>query len=237
MSMQASSVFDATPNEFFAKKLIDFEPLLRYAAKRFEIQGVLSREDLYQEGLVALITTFEEHWEVHPDSDSFERSFKSRLFNSMSNCLRKHKTQSRDWKKELRDVISEKSGSDKDFSPLNSIPQTTFPSPDYALEIEDIDRYLDALENDLSVASIRGQMWGNTAEDALEIFKLVTDPNLDVPDEVKECYERLPRGLSNAIIAELTGWDLMKVRRAISRMRKHARRLAPDYGIHPPKEF
>ena len=218
----------------FEEKVAQFEPLLWYAAKRLEIPGVLPKEDLYQEGLRALDATFEEHFEYDPDSEEFTRAFKSRLFHRISHCLRKHKTGSRDWRKEVHDSIS--SFSEEGDSIFDRISQTVFPPPDYLLELEDLHSYLDALEVDLKDASLDGPLWGNSAEDALEVLRLVTDPDYDIPDEVKMLYERIPSKITNPLIADIKGWDLMKVRRAISRLRKHARLLAPYYGITPPKD-
>ncbi len=231
------SIFDETPNEFFEKKVIEYEPLLWYAARRFEIPGILPREDLYQEGLIVLDELLTETIVNHPDSGDFTRSFKTRLFHRMSEKLKPHKTQKRDWKKELRDLLfKDERDNDGTVSIFNRIPQSTFPSPDHLSELLALQQYLDALESDLKQASLTGQLWGNSADDALEVLHLVIDPDLKIPKEISSIYERFPTALTKPLLSELTGWDRNKVRRALRRLRKHARELAPKFGIEVPPE-
>jgi len=228
-----SSIYDSVPDEFFLKKVDEFEPLLWYAAKRFEIPGVLLPEDLYQEGLIALEETFDNHWTCDPDSYDFTRAFKSRLFHRMSEVLRRHKTESRDWRKELHATLD----NDDENEVLGKIPQTTFPSPDHLLAMRDLSRYLEAIEAELKQAAIDGPLFSTIADDALELLRILVDPDFELPEHIKSCYERLPSsGLSNSILAELTGWDIMHVRRALKRLRKHAAKLASQFGLVIPSE-
>lgn len=226
-----ASIYDTEPDEHFYQKVTEFDSLLWYAAKRFEIKGVLHCEDLYQEGLVALEETFDNHWTRHPDSPEFTRAFKSRLFHRMSEVLRRCKTQSRDWRKELHSLLDPDSEDDtRDI--LNQIPQTTFPPPDRGLELEGLQKYRTAIEDSLRVAARSKPCFSTLEEDAIELLHLVTDPDYEVPDALKIFYERVPsEGFSNAILAEITGWDVMHVRRALKRLRLHARQLATEYGL------
>jgi RNA polymerase sigma factor (sigma-70 family) len=222
------SVFDSEKDEYFVLKLREFEPLLWYAANRFEIPGVLWKEDLYQEGLLALEESLDQCVD-HPETLQFTRYFKSYLFHRMSDCLRRHKRHCRDWRREVREVLGD--SEDPEVNPLARVPQDTYPSPDYALEMEAVRKYLEAVTNDLERAAREGSIWGNSAEDALELVKILTDPDLEVPEEVHALYERVPAHLSHTILAEITGWDAMKVRRALRRLRKHAISLAAAYGV------
>jgi len=232
------SIYDVEPDETFIRKLREYEPLLWAAAKRFEIKGVLLPEDLYQEGMIALEQTFEEHWKTDPDSPDFTRSFKSRLFHRMSDVLRRHKTQSRDWRREVRDGarLSPDATTDPDVPVCDRLPQSVFPPPDSSLELRDLKRFVKTLEADLKEASLNGPLWGSSADDALEVLRLVVDDGLEIPDEIREAYERMPSRMTNMVLAEITGWDVMKVRRALKRLRKHARQLAGSFGLQPPKE-
>lgn len=226
------SIYDSTNDEFFLKKLKEFESLLWYVAKRFEIPGVLSKEDLYQEGLITLDFALEQNWEYHPDTPEFNRMFKSRLYHAMSAQLRFHKQRCRDWRNELRDSVT--SYEDSEGSLLDNLQQSTFRSPDYRLENDSVKMFFVALESRIEDAASNGSIWGGSADDALTIFRMISDPNFEVPQSVVDMYERFPSRLTNTILSEVLGWNVMRVRRAVSKLRKHAKELSIDYGIVVP---
>jgi len=217
----------------FVETLRTFEPLIWYAANRYEIPGVLLPEDLYQEGLIALEDALVEHWDHPPDSEEFARAFKSRLFHRVHDVLKRHKTQSRDWRKEVRALLDE---DDEDDGIVARLRQSTFPPPDRGLELRDLTRFLERLRDDLKQASLEGSLWGNSADDALEILEIVSDDEYEIPKHIRDLYERMPTHMTNAILGEITGWDRMKVRRALKRLRKHARTIARQFGYQIPEE-
>lgn len=223
------SIYDSVEGEYLLKKIEEFDKLLWFAAKRFAISGVLLPEDLYQEGLIALDESLEEDWQHHPDTKEFERSFKSRLFHRMSHCLRWYKQDCRDWRKEVHEVINNFEDEDEGSSLLERVEQNMFPSPDTSCEIRDLYHFLESVRDRLDDISINGSLWNNSADDALEILDLIMDPI--IPDNICQMYERVPGHLSNALLAEVTGWDIMKVRRAIKRLREIASDIAPNFDI------
>lgn len=225
------SIYDTGQGESFLRKVGEYEPLLHYAAKRFEIPGVLNWEDLYQEGMIALEETFDYHWTRDPDSEEFTKAFKSRLFHRMHEVLRKYKTQSRDWRKELHATLD----MDDEDDIFNKIPQRTFPPPDHNLHVQDLNKYVGELQESLREASRKAVGYSTFFVDAIELLNLITDPNLELPEDITDCYDRVPtEGFSNTILAELTGWDVMHVRRAMKRLRRHARVLSEKYGFSIP---
>ena len=224
------SIYDTYDDENFLKKLAEFEPLIWYAAKRYEVRGRLPAEDLYQEGLLALDDTLEQHWQHDPESHEFNRAFKSRLWHRMSHCLRHHNTESRDWKKEVRSFVNEEGD---EISPLENVPQTTFPDPDITLRVRDVLRYLHAIKEDLIDQALKASIWGNSADDALQILQIIMASDDEIPDSMRDMYERIPSRLTKTVLVELTGWDIMKVRRGLNRLRTTAKKLAPSYGILP----
>lgn len=221
---------DSEYEDCLRRKEKDFRSLLRFAAKRYEIKGILPFEDLYQEGLIALHDTLEYHWDMDPDSDNFSRAFRYRLFHRLAKELRRYRTKSRDYK-----CCESLSSEDESSIPRFKNKLVDYVNtPDRSLEVSALRKYISALEDDLERASLTGSIWGNSADDGLEIFRLFKDYDGPLGDDVS--YERVHRRMNNPAICRITGMDLMKVRRALRRLRKHAMTLAPQYGVDVPRE-
>lgn len=224
------SIYDTYDDEYLIKKLKTFEKLIWFAAKRFSIPGVLQPDDLYQEGLIALEETLAESLD-HPDSAEFSRTFKSRLFHKILHILRRHKTASRDWRLEVRDVLN--ASEDGTLTSIfDTIPADDNSNPEYIVSNNQLSEFVIDLRRELKKESVKGSIFGNSYDDALEVLDIVInyDP-MTVPEEVVLTYERVPGHLSSAMISEITGWDIMKVRRALSKLRKEAAKICPKYGI------
>lgn len=197
---------------------------------------------------------------LDPDSIDFKKMFKTELWHGLWKVLQKCKTQKRDWKKLIgkdfsqleRSASSSKRGArleDKRI-PLNfdqgdqSFNDTTFRStwnrtleeaissglnPEQFLELQEkiseVDNLLDILIERLD------------DEARIVLIELLHPRSWDeIPTEYKtngtrDDYWRVPRKVPQHVLARILGWPLIRVRRAVSRIRRHAGALGDELGF------
>ncbi len=238
---------DPVGDDLFLRKLKEYEGLIRYASQRYRVPGVLEAEDLFQEGLCILNEMFGKY-SFEPDSVDFRKMFKTELWHGLWKVLQKHKTQKRDWKRKLNADFSDLEriisndfrgardlstsyvghvGQDKIFKP-DAFQSTGDPEQDLILQQQQdiIEGFVDALIEKLD-------------DDARIVLHELLYPRdwEDIPDEFKitgewsDIYWRRPKKVPQHVVAKLLGWPLIKVRRAIKRIRREAVAVGADLKL------
>ncbi len=252
----------------FTRKLKEYESLIRYASRRYQIRGVLDPDDLYQEGLLILDKMLRpgvhdyEH-EFDPDSVDFRKMFKTELWHGLWKVLQKCKAQKRDWKKivhkdysqleknasrsgrcgaptddqvglDLVGSLSDASyvGGSSDRSLSDKLAGDVFShglNPEQQLEareyIEDLDEFIDTLICRLD------------DEARVVLSELLYPRDWDeIPDDCKtngyeDEYWRVPKRVPQHVLARMLDWPLIRVRRSISRIRKHAAAIGEELNM------
>lgn len=216
----------------FMDKLKEFDSLIRYAAHRCRIPGVLDPEDLYQEGLLILDRMFHDDYEYYLETDvDFRKMFKTELWHGLIKIINKHKAKRRDFKKVLNEDyidIERKVQMREEGAPAveafqgNYDPEQAFFVKEEADQVElFMDKLVERLDDDANVV-LQELMYPTDWEDIPEVFKWTATDGV---------YERMPKRVPLHIIAELLGWPHIKVRRAVKRIRKASQELAPEMGF------
>lgn len=245
-------------DEVFLQKLQEFESLIRYASNRYHIPGVLDPEDLYQEGLLILdkVVTDElaNEWvlasrrsgaRIHVDkladrTADFRKMFKTELWHGLWHVLQKFKTKKRDWRKleqndfsDINRSVSEDYPWDRSLTRSASVKAEDISSvgldPEQIVELaeklQEVDSFLDILINRLDDEArvVLHELLYPRSWD--EIPKVLRTNGYD--DE----YWRVPKKIPQHVLARMLGWSLIRVRRAISRIRKQATVVGDELGL------
>lgn len=187
-----------------------YNKLIKYAAKRYEIRGILDKEDLYQEGLAALHISIEKY----KDKPDFSKSFKSHLFYVMSNTRNMYFTKARE------STVTNRLFSESSIIDSVSGEETT----DILSRTIDLNKFkkelIDKLRNNKR----------KVAKYALDILNIITDDDFTIPDSVRQLYKRIPNRITDEIISNVTGYDINKVKKGIKFLREETMKLAKKYG-------
>lgn len=229
----------------FDRKLQKYDRLIRYASYRYALPGVLEHEDLYQEGLI-ILATFIKSDRFDPDSIDFEKMFKTELWHGLSHHLHKFKTAKRDFKKIIphdysdleRYACRRPSLQRSKMLGLGSYAQNK-------ISIESFYCHADpqeAIELRESMARINGfvkLLVSRLDEEAIEILEEILDPTPweDIPEYLKstqhdDLYWREPKKkVPQHIIARMMDLPLIRVRRAIKRIKRAALDVGDELGF------
>lgn len=216
--------------ELFLRKVEEWEGLIRFASHRYRIPGVLEPDDLYQEGLMILDDMFRKY-DFEPDSDDFRKMFKTELWHGLWHVLQKYKTIKRDWRKvtpkDFADIERDLASGEADGLPLDRVTCTFTPEEAYEIKesTENTERFIEMLVDRLD-------------DEARVVLSELIYPRTwdEIPDKYKctgndEVYWRVPKKVPQHVLADLLGWPLIRVRRAITRIRKHAKALGVEVGF------
>jgi len=217
-------------SEEYLRKLREFDRLIRYAAFRYRIPGVLDSEDLYQEGLIILDKMFRKY-NFHPDSDDFRKMFKTELWHGLWHVLQKYKQSKRDWRRVLnKDLSTLELASDEESGNLHSDALHAFASSpeDHVRETqtnESLSLFLDTLVARLD-------------DEARVVLSELLYPRSwsEIPEESKknssdDIYWRCPKKrIPRHILASILGFPKIRVRRAIKRIRSAALEVSTELG-------
>jgi len=216
----------------FTRKLSEYENLIRYASRRYRIRGVLEPEDLYQEGLMILDSMFHKY-DFDPDSVDFRKMFKTELWHGLWHVLKLHKTQKRHHTKLHPDDYAdlEKKAAHSGMSNLPGDPSvfcaSSDPEESYSLVEEErvvesfVDKLVDRLDAEAQLV-LNELVYPREWEEIPDYCKMTQDLML---------YERVPSRIPNHVIAELLDIPIIRVRRAIRRIRTEARQLGEELGL------
>lgn len=207
----------------YQQKLKEYESLMRYAARRYRIQGVLDPDDLYQEACVILYRMFLKY-DFDENSVDFRKMFKTELWHGLSKVLHRFKTKKRDHTKPVRGNAEtlENEG-------LVSFCDQGHPSPEDQViqneSVAEVDKFLETLIMRLD-------------DEALVVLYELLYPRswLDVPDSYKanvfdDKYWRAPKKVPQHVVAGVLGLPLIRVRRTIKRIRREAVRVGEELGL------
>lgn len=219
----------------FLKKKDHFERLIQFCAKRLHIPGVLDQEDLYQEGLLILNAMFVKY-DVSPDSEDFNKLFKTELWHRLTNITLFYKRSKRDYRKIDHSVKTKADREDSDFEGRN---------PMYLKFLEDLhDEGLTpedaAIENQESVMceEVLDMLNERLDDESLEVlFELVVPRDADeIPLDAMttqrgDAYWRRPRkSIPKHTLARMLGMPSIRIRRAIKRIKVAVLEVADELG-------
>lgn len=220
----------ATPEEFL-RKLQDFDRLIRFAARRYKIPGVLDADDLYQEGLIILNMMFSKY-DFSPDSDDFRKLFKTELWHGLYKVLQRHKQSKRDFRKLVNQDYSiyeqatdEELAAGSDIIPLAASPESQFFSREDQTQVREfIEKLSERLDSETRI-----------------ILSELLYPRewSDIPPEfhcnsTTDSYWRRPKKIiPRHVIADMLGIPRIRMRRAVNRIRVLATQVADELGMDP----
>lgn len=223
--------------EIFTEKRKEFSGLIRYAAKRYQIPGLLDKEDLQQEALI-ILDEFVKSDRFHPDTDDFRKMFKTTLWHGLSNVLRAHKTQKRDYRKKLHQDFSELEQRMSDFEGTNLRIALDLGFGE-ALSIQaNPEEFSIAMEKIAELDMFLKQLEGILDKDAKVVLQEILVPRSwdEIPEYCKvntsgDEYWRTPRKkVPQQVIARYLDWPLIRVKRAIKRIRRKATEIESSIG-------
>ncbi len=203
----------------FDDKLSKFKRLMRFAAWKYSIPGVLEQVDLYQEALVILNSVFRKY--STKDDSEFRKLFKTELWHGLSNVTRSYKCLKRDY----RVSVPLENGGTEDGDQWGDQPacfQTAQVSPetelitkeDYEAAGELVDRVISVLDDD--AVDVLGELLDPTPWASIpDVFKT---PLIDFG--FGTTYSRTPKTVPRHVIADMLGMSLREVRLAKSRIAK-----------------
>jgi RNA polymerase sigma factor (sigma-70 family) len=219
-------------DDAFTIKLQQYDSLLWYVSKHYEIEGVLPREDLYQEALIVLDETVEVD-EEHIRSDEFARELRNNLKYRLANARRHLSRDKRDWRRLLALTDGSAWGGTAEEPTPAGVTSTMSHSPSKGcpefiatIDLEEQpnpETIVIETEESLKAQAFIGDLIERVDPTSQQVLNsLLAD---DLPDEVASRYRRLPKHTSQEMLAQMLGWDRSKVKRALERIRKAARRL------------
>lgn len=231
--------------DVFLRKLKEFEGLLRFAAQRYSINGVVEPDDLYQEGCV-LLDTMIRNGVFEPDSEDFRKMFKTRLWHELWRFPRAAKSQKRDYRKNLsfdvsptlQDLMTEQ------VDCTQSDPGTF--DPEKALGTETTSPEITVLVHEESVRTSKflDELRSRLDADACRVFQELVSPRTweDIPQQYRETvwgdgYFRLPRRIPHRVLADTFDWPMSRFRHALRRIRRVAKELAVELEFDCVEEF
>lgn len=223
--------------DVFLKKVKEYDSLIRYAAKRYKISGVVDPDDLYQEGLFILDECVRKS-SFEPDSSDFRKMFKTKLWHGLGKAIHKRKAKKRTWKKILNEDFSQlerlvsRSHDYSSSSELGASVEDFYSAklnPEQSLElreeVNEVDKFLellvDRLDDDARIVLyelLYPREWSDIPEDC-------------IANAFGDEYWRVPKKIPKAVIARAMDWPLTKFRRAVSRVRKQSKILGEELGI------
>ncbi|MCG8433048.1 MAG: hypothetical protein MJA83_03325 [Gammaproteobacteria bacterium] len=165
-------------------------------------------------------------WVREADTE-FNKMFKTELWHGLSKIIQLHKTQKRDYKRVMSEDFSELESTRPEFSLLSSFEGTSNPERDCLLREEAyrVDSFLkrlsETLDSDANVV-LHELIYPTPWEDIPEVFKWTSAGGV---------YERVPQKVPLHIVADLLDWPLIKVRRAVKRIRKRGQELAAEMNL------
>lgn len=224
----------------YERKLQEYKPLIKYAARRYSIPGVAGAEadDLYQEGCL-ILDWMVRHSQFEVDSHDFRKMFKTKLWHGLADTLKSHKRKKNDYRKvvyyeQRREDLDgeaqakELSAQDLETS-LQSIRGSERDPEQAALDYEQmlkVERFIEILTARLD-------------SDARKMFYELLYPKSW--DEIPEEYHRTSQGdvhwrkprkkIPQHVIADMLGWSVMRVRRSTGRLRREAAAVAEELGF------
>lgn len=196
------------------------EPVIWSCAKSYEIEGVLSTEDLYQEGLIELNKTISLDFYKNLPRDQFSSYFRVRLSSKFRRLLAYHTRKKRDWRSTVsletnshstRSTYSSDSDAfdyDYDVSQVEGDDKRT---PETELEDKQKEKELDEF-----IEAVRCAL----DTEAREVFDCIWKG--EIPDDIKDQYIRVPDHMSVTVIAKIFGWNREKAWCVINRIRRLA---------------
>lgn len=210
----------------FRQQLKKYQSFISGVSRRFEIRGLLSQEDLFQEGLITLHISIEES--EHPlDTEEFARYFRSKLYYAMRYQLRYYRAKSRDWTHAVRQsTVDWVSARDDDDTKFDVVIRESAYSNLVDVEIEALldrrsfpfDKFIDELKNVL-----RNSM---QSTDALKLLDFFLNPDYEIPENVRKMYNRIPSNkYAERLLSRVLNWDRNRLRRAKERLREAVREL------------
>jgi len=175
-------------------------------------------------------------YDFDPESDDFRKMFKTELWHGLWKVLQKFKTQKRDWKrlvqKDYSDLESRAASDSWASDPgdpdvgeeILSGKLTPFQRLETLEDISELDEFIDTLVHRLD-------------DEARVLLSEILYPRSwdEIPQEYKtngteDEYWRVPKKIPQHVIARMLGWPLIRVRRALSRIRKQAAALGEEQG-------
>jgi hypothetical protein len=203
-------------NELIRTKKTAYEGLLVAAAKRYEIPGILTFDDVYTlslEILFTFVTTYDEH--IVNDPIQFQKLFKTELFHRLINEVAKHKAACRDYRKHVSSTITTDDG---EYNFLESIPDADL-NPEEFLALQqaegDVDQFILELAEELTT-------------DEKELLIEMLSPR-DLPSKEEQIllrYKRTPSDPASPwLLANYLGWKFSKVNRVRNAIRRKAQAL------------
>lgn len=229
----------------FSEKLQEFEGLIRFASTRYRIDGVLSPDDLYQEGLMILdkMVRGDYRHDLDPHSTDFRKLFKVELWHGLNKVLQKYKTQKRNYKCLINGDISQieiqlqsASRSKRRYrAHTTEIVASEAGTMYVRAEQHDLLEFLEAVRD--AEKFVDALAFRISDDDRLLLFELLYPRSWeDIPNHLRvtitgDDYWRTPRKVPFHVIADVLEWSLTKARRSLARIRREASLLAKEYGF------
>lgn len=192
----------------FAARKAEYEGLLKYAAQRYSVPGVLDFDDVYQLSQTILLNfVTEQPPEILNSPEDFRKLFKTALFHDLINEVNKTKAQCRDWRRQVSSTGSTSDG--EEFSLLDLLPSGDADPEACYEQVESQERaneFFLALANRLS-------------DDGKLLLLELVNPR-DVPAELRAQYKRAPMSQTSTwLLSQYLGWPCPKVTRELKKLR------------------
>lgn len=232
-------MFEEDREAVFLDKLQEYEGLIRFASKRYQIPGILDCEDLYQEGCMILNKMLQDDYAypLDPYSRDFRKMFKTELWHRLGHCTHKQKARKRDYRK-----VAFKDFGDIDPTPVNdSSARDTFTNEEldsFSSGLSPEELY-EAIEHQCDVEEFLDNLIESLDDEAQIVLSelLFPTPWEEIPDSCKLKSDftvrvRNPKKkIPQSVLAEMLDWPLVRVRRAITRIRRTAIIIAENKGL------
>ena len=222
-----------TDTTLFVQKLKEHESLIRYAAKRYRIQGVVEPEDLYQEGLMILHQMIDKY-DFDPYSDDFRKMFKTELWHGLWKMLRHSKATKRDHRAtvvhDFQEPDYDEHGNHEHSKPrLNAALASPDSQPDEAVSDQ---------QHAARTVVFLHRLRASLDSEARDVLDYVLNPPTwdDVPPALRvtkegDEYWKLPSRIPQHVTAFMLGIPIIRFRRALKRIRKKAALIGDEEGL------
>jgi len=215
----------------FAAILQEYIGLIKYAAKRYSVPGLLDKEDLVQEGMLILDQLLEDN-EFDPTTPDFRRMFKTLLWHGLASKVSAFRAQKRDFRKLVYENDTDDEGGDTSGSWLVS----SDPSPEQlSASIADAEVLRNFLETLLARLDdeAKGILQEILSEKSWE----------EIPEqyrctELEDEYTRVPkRKVTGYALAGSLGIPFIRFKRGLKRIRVAAVDVADEVGLEAIRQL